>query len=61
MQINYPISKFINIDENYKKAKLIKAEFCPKLALLHVIISSVIQDKSFHLKAIYKMISFAYS
>ena len=32
MQINYPISKFINIDENYKKAKLIKAEFCPKLA-----------------------------
>ena len=68
MQINYLICIFINTEENfkkiwenYKKANIILTEFCPKLSLLHVIISSVIQfDKSFHPIVIYKIISFAY-
>ena len=54
MQISYLISIFINTDEiSENMGKLYKSKYilnpAPKLSLVHVIISSLIQfDKSFH-------------
>ena len=69
MQINYLnciLSILMKISENkgklLKKNTQIQTEFCLKLSLLHVIISSMIQfDKSFHTIVTYKIVSFANS